>query len=158
MGSGLLIFTLFHVALSLVAFIAGIVVVRGLLQNREAGGWTTAFLVTAVATNVTGFGFPFVKLLPSHIVGIIALVVLAVTILARYAFARAGFWRWVYAGGLVLSLFFDTFVLVAQAFGKIPALNLLAPTGSEPPFAIAEAVTLVVFAVIGFLAVRRASA
>ncbi len=155
MSTGLLIFTLFHTALSLVAFVAGIVAVRALLRGSEAGGWTTVFLVTAVATSATGFGFPFVKLLPSHIVGIVALVVLAVTLLARYAFGLAGPWGRIYAAGLVLSLFFDTFVLVAQAFGKIPPLHRLAPTGSEPPFAVAEVVVLLVFAYLTFVAVRR---
>lgn len=155
MSAGLLIFTLFHVALSLIALVAGIVVVRGLLQARETGTWLTVFLVTAIATSVTGFGFPFVKLLPSHILGIIALVVLAVTLLARYAFGLAGAWRGIWVAGLVASLYFDVFVLVAQAFGKVPGLHQLAPTGSEPPFAIAQAVVLVVFLVIGFLAVKR---
>ena len=155
MSTGLLIFTLFHVALSLIALVAGIVVVRGLFQARETGTWLTVFLVTAIATSVTGFGFPFVKLLPSHILGIIALVVLAVTLLARYAFGLAGAWRGIWVAGLVASLYFDVFVLVAQAFGKVPGLHQLAPTGSEPPFAIAQAVVLVVFLVIGFLAVKR---
>ena len=155
MSTGLLIFTLFHTALSLVALVAGIVVVRALLRGGRAGGWTTAFLVTAVATNATGFGFPFVKLLPSHIVAIVALAVLALTVLAQYAFALAGPWRRIYAAGLVLSLYFDVFVLVAQAFGKIPPLHRLTPTGGEPPFAIAQAVVLLVFVYLTVMAIRR---
>jgi hypothetical protein len=155
MSTGLLIFTLFHTALSLVALVAGIVVVRALLRGGKAGGWTTAFLVTAIATSATGFGFPFVKLLPSHVVAIVALAVLALTVLAQYTFALAGHWRWIYAAGLVLSLYFDVFVLVAQAFGKIPPLHRLAPTGGEPPFAIAQAVVLLVFVYLTVMAIRR---
>src|SRR5471032_468103 len=155
MSNGLLIYTLFHVALSIVMLVAGLVVVNGLLRGRDAGRWTTVFLIFTFATNASGFAFPFVKLLPSHITGIIALVLLAAMLLAKYAFALAGFWRWVYAGGLVFSLFFDVFVLVAQAFGKIPALKQLAPTGSEPPFAIAELVVLAVFVILAVMAGRR---
>ena len=155
MSNGLLAFTLFHVALSVVMLVTGAVVVKGLLRGRDAGGWTTAFLVFTFATNASGFGFPFVKLLPSHITAIIALVLLAVTLLARYAFVLTGFWRGVYAGGLVFSLFFDVFVLVAQAFGKIPALKQLAPTGGEPPFAVTELVVLAAFVVMAILAIRR---
>lgn len=155
MSNGLQIFTLFHVALSVVMLVAGVVVVNGLLRGRDAGRWTTVFLVFTFATNATGFGFPFVKLLPSHITAVVALVLLAAMLLAKYAFALAGFWRGVWAGGLVFSLFFDVFVLVAQAFGKIPALKQLAPTGSEPPFAVAELVVLAVFIFLAVKAIRR---
>ena len=155
MSNGLLIFTLFHVAISLVMLFAGVVVVSSLLRGCEAGGWTTVFLIFTFATSATGFGFPFVKLLPSHVTGIIALVLLAAVLAARYVFALAGLWRWVYAGGLVFSLFFDVFVLVAQAFGKIPALKQLAPTGSEPPFAVAELAVLAVFVILAVMAIRR---
>jgi hypothetical protein len=155
MSNGLLIYTLFHVALSIVMLVAGVVVVNGLLRGRDAGRWTAVFLVFTFATNATGFGFPFVKLLPSHITAIIALVLLAAMLLAKYAFALAGFWRGVWIGGLVFSLFFDVFVLVAQAFGKIPALKQFAPTGSEPPFAITELVVLAVFIFLAVKAIRR---
>jgi hypothetical protein len=155
MSTGLLIFTLIHVALSLVAWVAGIVVVRALLRGEDARGWTTFFLVTAVATSATGFGFPFVKLLPSHIVGVVALAVLAVTILARYVFALAGPWHRIYAGGIVVGLFFDTFVLVAQAFSKIPPLHALAPTGSEPAFGVAQVAVLILFVYLTVVTLRR---
>ena len=135
--------------------VVGAVVVNGLLRGRDAGRWTTVFLVFTFATNASGFGFTFVKLLPSHITAIIALVLLAAMLLAKYAFALAGFWRGVWTGGLVFSLFFDVFVLVAQAFGKVPALKQYAPTGSEPPFAIAELVVLAVFIFLAVKAIRR---
>jgi hypothetical protein len=157
MSNGLLIFTLLHVALSVVMLVVGAVVVNGLLRGRDAGGWTTVFLVLAFATNVSSFGFPFVKLLPSHITAIIALLLLAVVLVARYAFALAGLWRPIYVGGLVFSLFFDVFVLVAQAFGKIPALKQLAPTGGEPPFAIVELVVLAAFVFLAIMAIRRSA-
>ena len=155
MSNGLLIFTLLHVVLSVVMLVAGAVVVNGLLSSRNAGRWEPVFLIFTFATNASGFGFPFVTLLPSHIIGIVALVLLAVMLVARYAFALAGPWRAIYVGGVVFSLFFDVFVLVAQAFGKIPALQQLAPIGGKPPFAIAEVVVLAAFVVMAILAIRR---
>jgi hypothetical protein len=151
-------FTWFHTLLSIVAIISGAVVMADMLRSRDSGGWTGLFLITAVATSVTGFGFPFTKFLPSHGVGVVSLVVLAATLLARYAFGLAGAWRWIYAVGLMIAFYLNVFVLVAQLFIKVPALKQLAPTGSEPPFAIAQLVVLVVFVVLSFVAVRRFSA
>lgn len=148
-------FTWFHTLLSVVAIISGAVVMADMLRAREAVGWMGLFLITAIATSVTGFGFPFTRFLPSHGVGVVSLVVLAVTLLARYAFGLGGAWRWIYAVGLMIAFYLNVFVLVAQFFTKVPALKALAPTGSEPPFAITELVVMVVFIVLIFLATRR---
>jgi len=150
------LFTWIHVLISLVPLVAGPVVVRAMLAGREAGaGWTTTFLVSAALTSLTGFGFPFVKFLPSHGVGIVALLILVATVVARYVFAAAGLWRWVWAAGLVITLYLDVFVLVAQFFAKVPALKALAPTGGEPAFAVAQAVVFVAFALLTLVVLRR---
>jgi hypothetical protein len=86
-------FTLVHVVLSLIGIFSGFVVVFGLLTVKRLDGWTAPFLVSTVATSVTGFLFPFHHFLPSHGVGIISLLVLGVAILARYARHLAGAWR-----------------------------------------------------------------
>ena len=147
-------FTLVHVVLSLVGIFAGLVVVFGMFGSKKLDGWTTLFLATTVLTSVTGFFFPFDKILPSHIVGIISLVVLALAILALYALHLAGPWRWIYVVSAVLALYLNVFVGVAQAFQKLPFLASLAPTQSEPPFLIAQAVVLVIFVGLGIAAVR----
>lgn len=147
-------YTGFHTWLSLVALLSGIVVAAGLVRGQTMPAMTALFLVTAIATNVTGFGFPFAHLLPSHIIGAISLVVLAVALLARYAFHLRGAWRWIYVVAAMLALYFDAFVAVAQAFMKIPVLHALAPTGSEPSFAVSQLVVLVLFAALGVAAVR----
>ncbi len=147
-------FTGFHTWLSLVAISTGVVVVAGLFASRPLPAWTGAFLVTAVATSVTGYGFPVSGVLPSHVVGAIALVVLAATLLARYRFHLGGAWRWIYVAGAMASLYFLVFVAVAQAFGKVPALHAAAPTQSEPPFAIAQGVVLILFVLLGIGAAR----
>src|SRR5439155_8179662 len=96
--------------ISLVGIGSGFVVIFGLLAGKRLDGWTALFLVTTVATSVTGFGFPFDHLLPSHKVGIISLAVLAVAILARYAFHLAGGWRRIYVISAVTALYLNVFV------------------------------------------------
>ncbi|GGF81413.1 membrane protein [Azorhizobium oxalatiphilum] len=144
----------FHTWLSLIAIASGVVVVVGLLRSRTMTGWSDLFLATAFGTSATGFLFPFNGLLPSHITGMVALLVLALTGPARYSCHLEGAWRWIYAAGVVASLYLLVFVGVAQAFGKIPALHALAPTQSEAPFAIAQLVVLVLFIVLGIKAAR----
>jgi hypothetical protein len=152
---GLQPFTFAHVLISLVGIVSGFVVLFGLLTAKRLEGWTGLFLVTTVATSVTGFGFPIDIILPSHIVGIISLVVLAIAIIARYAFHLSGFWRSVYVIGAGIALYLNVFVLIVQLFRKVPALNALAPTQSEPPFALAQGAVLVVFVVLVIAAVIR---
>lgn len=144
----------FHTLLSLAAIATGVLAVLGLFAAHESKVWTTLFLITAIATSVTGFFFPFTQILPSHIVGALALIVLALALVGRYGYRLAGPWRRTYAICVVISLYFLVFVGIAQAFAKAPALHALAPTGSEPPFAITQAVVLVLFVVLGFAAAR----
>ena len=144
----------FHTWLSLLALFSGIVVVIAMLVGRRLEGWTAFYLATAVATSVTGYFFPTTHLLPSQIVGAISLLLLALAILARYGFHLAAAWRWIYATTAVAALFLDVFVAIAQAFAKIPALHALAPTQSEPPFAVAQLVNLAIFIALGIAAAR----
>ena len=151
----LTLLTIGHTLISVLAITFGIVVLADLLRGRDSGGVATLFLATAVLTSASGFLFPFTQLLPSHITAIIALLVLAVTLPARYRFGMAGVWRPLYVGGSVASLFLLVFVLIAQTFAKVTALRALAPTQTEPAFAVTQAATFMVFAVLGLLAVRR---
>lgn len=148
-------FTLVHVLLSLVGIASGLVVVFGLLGGRSSGGWTALFLATTVATSVTGFGFPFDHLSPSHKVGIISLVVLVVAVLARYAFRLAGAWRLVYVIATAAALYLNVFVGVVQAFLKVPTLSALAPKQTEPPFLITQLVVLLLFVGLTIASARR---
>lgn len=154
LGMSLSTFTQLHVALSLVGILTGLMVLAGLLRSRVAGGVTATFLVTTILTSATGFLFPVKELLPSHIVGIISLVALAIALFALYVRRLAGSWRWIYVVTAVFSLYLNCFVGVVQAFLKQPFLKPLAPTQSEPPFVIAQAIVLLIFVVLGFLAVR----
>src|SRR6266496_5351101 len=148
-------FTLVHVVLSLVGIVAGLVVMFGLVAGKRFDGWTVVFLATTVATSVTGFGFPSDRLLPSHKVGIVSLLVLPLVIAARYAFRLSGAWRRVFVIGAAIALYLNIFVLVVQLFLKVPTLKALAPTQKEPPFVIAQILVLVLFVVVGTLAAKR---
>ncbi len=155
LGMSLSTFTLLHVLVSLAGIGSGFVVIYGLLTGNGFDRWTAFFLVTTVLTSATGFLFPFEKLLPSHVVGMISLVVLAVAIAARYGFHMTRAWRSVYVVSAVLALYFNVFVLVVQSFLKVGTLHALAPTGTETPFKIAQLVVLVVFVALGTLAVKK---
>jgi hypothetical protein len=148
-------FTTVHVIISLIGIVSGIVVVLGWLGGRQSAGWAALFLATTVLTSVTGFFFHSASFGPPHVVGLISLVVLAAAILALYVFHLAGFWRWVYIIGATTALYLNAFVGVVQAFQKLPFLQPLAPTQSEPPFLIAQIAVLVIFVVLGFLALKR---
>jgi len=155
MSIGLAAFTIFHVVLSLVGIVSGLVVVFGLLTDRRLDGWTALFLATTVATSVTGFFFPVHHFMPSHGVGIVSLLVLPIAIFARYRRHLAGPWRWIYVVSAMIGLYLNVFVLVVQSFLKLPALKSLAPTQSEPPFKLTQLVVLVVFVVIAVVGVIR---
>jgi hypothetical protein len=148
-------FTLLHVIISLVGIGSGIIVLFAMLGGRDSPALTALFLAATVLTSVTGFLFPFTTLLPSHIVGILSLVLLAAALAGLYVFRLGGVWRWVYVVCAVAALYLNIFVGVVQAFQKLSVLQPLAPTQSEPPFIVAQSAVLLIFAVLGFVAVRR---
>jgi hypothetical protein len=149
------LFTLIHVLISLAAVLSGLAVLAGLLAANRMPNVTLAFLAATVATSVTGFGFHRDHVLPSHVVGVVSLAALAAAILALYRFKLEGAWRWIYVAAAVAALYLNVFVLVVQAFRKLPPLHVLAPTGSEPPLAAVQVAVLVAFVGLGALAVRR---
>jgi hypothetical protein len=155
LGMSLSTFTAVHVLISLVGIASGLVVLYGMFSSKRLNGLTAIFLLTTVLTSVTAFGFPFEHLLPSHKIAILSLVVLAIAILARYSFHMVGKWRWIYVVTAAISLYFNVFVLVVQSFMKVPAVHALAPTQTEPPFAVAQGIVLVLFIVLTIFAVKK---
>jgi hypothetical protein len=148
-------FTMLHVLISLIAILTGLVVAVGMTAAKRLDGLTAVFLATTVLTSVTGFFFHTDKVLPSHIVGALSLVVLAVALAALYLFRLAGAWRWLYVAGAMVALYLNVFVLVVQSFLKVPFLHALAPKGNEPPFAIVQGLVLLLFVGLSIVAVRR---
>jgi hypothetical protein len=157
LGMSLAAFTKLHVIISLIGIVSGIVVMFRLLGSRPTPGWTALFLLTTILTSATGFLFPFTQLLPSHMVGILSLVLLAIACLALYGMELAGPWRWIYVVTAMVSLYLNIFVLIIQGFLKVPALHALAPSvpPAEPPFAVAQGLVLLFFILVIIGAVRR---
>src|SRR6202167_919645 len=157
LGLSLPTFTLVHVIISLVGIVSGLIVMFGLLGSDRKPGWTALFLLTTILTSATGFLFPFTNLLPSHMIGILSLVLLAIACIALYGMKLSGAWRWIYAVTALLSLYLNVFVLVIQSFLKIPALTALAPGNppTGPVFAVVQGIVLVFFVLVIVGAVRR---
>ena len=157
LGLSLPTFSILHVIISLVGIVSGIFVLSGLLGSNRMPGWTALFLLTTILTSVTGFGFPFTVLLPSHMIGILSLVLLAIACIALYGMKLSGAWRWIYAVTAMIALYFNIFVLVVQSFLKIPALTVLAPgtPPSGPVFAVVQGLVLVIFVIAIIGTVRR---
>jgi hypothetical protein len=155
LGMSLATFTLVHVLISLVGIASGLIVMERLLRNRALGLSNVIFLVTTVLTSLTGFLFPFKAFGPAHAVGAISLVILAVAVFALYYGNLIGPWRWIYVVTAVMALYFNVFVGVVQAFTKVGRLRVLAPTQTEPPFAAAQGAVLLVFLILGLIALRR---
>jgi hypothetical protein len=152
MFSNLSAFTKVHVVISLIGILSGLVVMFGLLVGQKLNRWSAVFLISTVATTATGFFFPFHGVTPALIVGIISLVLLAGAIVARYARHLAGHWRWIYVVCSMIALYLNVFVLVVQLFQKVPALKALAPTQSEPLFAVTQLVGLALFVLLTIVA------
>lgn len=142
-------YTIVHVVISLLGILSGFVVIAGMIGSNPLEGWTQFFLWTTVLTSVTGFFFPFRGFTPAYAFGIISLVVLTVSIYARYPGNLDGAWRWTYVVGAVLAQYLNCFVLIVQSFQKIPMLQVLAPTQKERPFLVTQLVCLILFIALG---------
>jgi hypothetical protein len=148
-------FTLVHLVLGLIGVVTGLIVLYGMLAAKELAGWTDIFLATTVLTSVTGFMLPADRLLPSHIIGLLSLAVLALAIAAYYFYRLQGSWRWIYVISALIALYLNVFVTIFQAFLKLPFLQRLAPTQSEPPFLAAQLIVLAAFIWLGYLALGK---
>src|SRR5713226_2625704 len=131
LGMSLSTFTMVHVIISLIEIVSGIIVMFGIIGSRRMTGLNAIFLLFTILTSATGFLFPFEKLLPSHMIGILSLVLLAIACFALYGTKLSGAWRWIYALTALVSLYLNVFVLVIQSFLKVPASHALAP--GDPP-------------------------
>jgi len=157
LGMSLSMFTTVHVIISLIAIVLGVIVMFGLLGSSRMPALTAIFLLFTILTSATGFLFPFEKLLPSHIIAILSLVLLAIACIALYGMKLSGAWRWIYVLTAMISLYLNVFVLVIQSFLKIPALTALAPGNppSGPAFAVIQGIVLLFFVVVIIGAMRR---
>ncbi|HEX6832894.1 MAG TPA: hypothetical protein VF132_05115 [Rudaea sp.] len=153
---GMTTLTFVHVLLSVLGIVSGFVVLFfGFYRSRPLAAWTAFFLIAMIATTLTGFGFARDHVMPSHGVGVASFLALVIAVVALYGFRLARGWRRIYVLSTLLALYLNVFVLIVQAYQKVPRLQALAPTQTEPVFVITQAVALVVFLVLGTLAVKR---
>lgn len=155
MVTPLALLTAVHTALSIVGIGAGMLAILRLNGHNVSKQWVPVFLFLAWTTSLTGYLFPFNGFTPAIGTGIFALGILALVFVSEYHYKLAGRWQSTYAAGMVASVYLLVFVAIAQAFLKVPCLKMLAPTGTEPPFAIAQGTNLALFIVIGIITVRR---
>jgi hypothetical protein len=155
LGMSLATYTVVHVIISLVGIGSGLIVLFGLLNGKLLSPWNGLFLLTTVLTSVTGFFFPYTKITPGIILGVLSLITLAIALFALYARHLSGGWRRTYAVTALIALYFNVFVLVAQLFEKVPAIHALAPTQTEQPFKIAQLLLLILTIVLITLAAKK---
>jgi hypothetical protein len=155
LGMSLETYTLTHVVISLIGIATGFIVLFGMLGGKLLKPWNGIFLLTTVLTSLGGYLFPFTHLLPSHIVGALSLIALAIAIAALYVFHLNGAWRRTYVITALIALYFNVFVLVVQLFLKVPAIHALAPTQTEPPFKIAQLLVLLLFIALIVAAAKK---
>src|ERR1700738_4822781 len=84
------LFLQIHVAISLVALVAGLIALYSWLSGKVSNGWTALFLVMIILTSVTGFPLPPFGLDPPRMVGILSLILLAIAVLGVYVFKISG--------------------------------------------------------------------
>jgi hypothetical protein len=155
LGMSTAAFTQFHVLLSLIGIVTGLIVAFAMLGANRLPALTAIFLATTVATSVTGFMFHFAAFGPPEIIGVISLVALAVAILALYSYRLAGSWRLVYVAAAMLSLYLNVFVGVVQTFQKVAFFHALAPTQTEGPFKMVQGLVLIGFIALGVAAAKK---
>lgn len=158
LGLSIPAFIALHVAISLIGIASGLIALPALAKGRFLPKVQGVFVVTTLLTSLTGFLFPFRGFTPAIGVGIVSMLVLVVAFAALYGFRLIGRARTVYAVSATVALWLNLFVLLVQGFLKVPTLNALAPTGSEPPFLAAQGLLLIVMIILGAAIVRQPSA
>ena len=154
LGLTVLQFTLLHVGISFVGIIAGLIAMPAFATGRRLPAITGIFLGTTALTTLTGFLFPITVITPALITGGVSCAVLIVALTALYAYGLRGAAGIVYAISSTVALWLNVFVLVVQAFLKVPALHALAHKGNEPPFAVVQGAVLIGMIVLGWACVR----
>jgi hypothetical protein len=152
------LFLALHVGISLIGIATGLIALPAMASGHWVPRTQAVFLVTTLLTSLTGFLFPFHGFSPAIGVGVISTLDLIVAFAALIALDRAGWARATYAVSATVALWLNLFVLVVQAFQKVPALNAFAPTGTEPPFLAAQALLLIAMLALGAAILRRGQA
>jgi 4-amino-4-deoxy-L-arabinose transferase-like glycosyltransferase len=103
-GMSLATFTMVHVIISLIGIVTGSIVMFAMFGSHSMPVMTAIFLLFTILTSATGFLFPFTRLLPSHMIGILSLALLAIACIALYGMKLSRPWRWIYVVTFGLAL------------------------------------------------------
>ncbi|MEO8559802.1 MAG: hypothetical protein ABI439_12115 [Rhodospirillales bacterium] len=152
------LYTLSHVVLSMIGIAVGWAALFGGPYSRRSPGLAALFLVSTLLTSLTGLGFLVAtwRVGIGHVTAVLSLVALCLAFQARYRHRLAGAWRWIYVAAAVAALYLNVFIVVMQAFAKLPVLRKLAPSLDAAPFLATHLGVLAIFIVLGALAVRHA--
>lgn len=155
LGLSVQAFVALHVAISLIGIVSGLIALPAMIAGRYLKITTAIFLIFTALTSLTGFLFPFTGFTPALGFGVISTIDLIVAAVALYVVKLQGKARITYVVTATIALYLNLFVLVVQSFLKVPALNALAPTGTEPPFAAVQAVVLIANIALGYFIATR---
>jgi hypothetical protein len=155
LGLNLVQFTFLHVFLSLVGIGAGFFVIFGLLNSQRVRILTALFFLSTAGTSISGFFFPNKTITPGIVLGVLSVIALALAVVALYGKRLAGAWRAVYVISVCVAFYFNMFVLIAQAFAKVPELKAAAPTMASPAFGLAQLALLFIFVLLTIRAVKK---
>jgi hypothetical protein len=150
-----------HLAFCFIGLLAGALVLVAMCRGEHQPAWVGTLLASSALISLTGFVLPSPPGTPTpdpaRIVGVVELVVVVIAALALYVNHLTRAWRAIYVVSVVLAVYFNAFVAVAQGFLKIGFLHALAPTAKEPPFLIAQLLVLALLVVVCVRALRRFS-
>lgn len=149
------LYTRIHVLISLIAIVAGMLVLLGMLTKRRFPILTATFLATTALTSLTGFLFPNKTITPGIVIGVLSIILLILASAALYVGHLNGAWRGTYVICANTALWFNVFVLFAQLFAKVPELKAIAPTQASPAFGLTQGLIFILFVTVTFRAYKR---
>ena len=144
-----------HAMLGLLGIGFGVAVMVRFFAGKRLNRLPALFFAVTLMGIFTGFGFPFDRLLTTHIVGILLLLVLVVTIPAYCMFSLAAAWRRIFVVGSSTVLYLNLVVLILHLFLKFPAIRALTLTHKGTAFLIAQLIVLALFVVFTTLATMK---
>ncbi len=143
-----------HTLVSFAALAAGFLCLPSLVMRNGREGPITIFLLLTLIAALSGFLFPGFGI--GHRIGVAATIVATIGLAVRLIFASTSIGARIGAASAVICMFFLMFFTISESFRRLPPLQQLAPTLSEPPFRIAQLVNLVVFLLLAVIAAKRA--
>ena len=139
----------------LLAIGAGTIVLFGLFTGELIEKWAALFLKCVLAASVTGLLFPLHDFTLVEICSMLSVYVSGMAILAWRRFHLSGVWRSIFALTVTIVLYLNVVVAIDPVFEQISRSMGLAPTQSEVASRAAQFLVMLLFAVIGIVAVKR---